>query len=413
MTIAGSDSNARLSMLVVSPAPLSEPLIGTAIQIVHRSLHLAEHFDVTLLSPTDSALLPASLKHAVAMHIPIQRIRRNTRQVVPRLLMSGATYHESRFSFELGETAKLLASAYDIVYLNSLFSWSLWRQLSQYTRGATLVVDHHNDDGDRFRQFAAADSSKIKRFAVSHLADRYDRRLRELGNHADVMLFVSQEDRLSAELTLGVNRRARLMTMESGVDFDNFMPLREQPRERRLVFVGSLDVHMNQIAVREILTNYWPLLSERIPDLKLSIAGRNPPEWMMQYSSPSIEIAASPVDIRPYLWKSIGMLAPFDVGGGRKLKMLEAMSAGTIVLATTAAMQGIAAGPGTHFLPISTPQDALTATQHIIDSPSAANEMRRNALAFARQQDWRTKTNEIASSLIELAQASRPMPFVA
>ena len=95
-----------------------------------------------------------------------------------------------------------------------------------------------------------------------------------------------------------------------------------------------------------------PQIREQKPDCSLAVVGRNPTAAVLQMAEkdPLIKIHADVPDIRPYLWGARVAVVPLKVGGGTRLKVYEAMAAGTPQVSTTIGAEGLLAEHGENIL---------------------------------------------------------------
>ncbi|HVF91170.1 MAG TPA: glycosyltransferase, partial [Blastocatellia bacterium] len=111
----------------------------------------------------------------------------------------------------------------------------------------------------------------------------------------------------------------------------------------RVVFVGSMDYHANVDAAVCFAREAWPALRERNPELVFTIVGRNPaPEVRALARIPGVEVTGTVGDVRPYYRDALAEVVPLRIGGGSRLKILEAMAAGVPVVSTRLGAEGLA-----------------------------------------------------------------------
>ena len=74
----------------------------------------------------------------------------------------------------------------------------------------------------------------------------------------------------------------------------------------------------------------------RVPGARLVLVGRRPPEWLCRQVAhlPGVELHPDVPDVRPYMAASALMVVPLRIGGGSRLKILEAIAAGLPVVST-------------------------------------------------------------------------------
>ena len=78
--------------------------------------------------------------------------------------------------------------------------------------------------------------------------------------------------------------------------------------------------------------------------------GRNPLETLKcrVASAPGVELHASVPDVRPFLARSMLLVVPLRIGGGSRLKILEAFAAGLPVISTRIGAEGLKVLSGVH-----------------------------------------------------------------
>jgi glycosyltransferase involved in cell wall biosynthesis len=153
--------------------------------------------------------------------------------------------------------------------------------------------------------------------------------------------------------------------------------------------MGRMDYHANIDAALHFAKTTWPLIHARRPELRLTIVGAQPPDAIRALASDNVVVTGTVDDVRPYYHSALVSVVPLRVGGGTRLKVLEAMAAGTPVVSTTLGAEGLAVTNGKDILIADAPEamaDAVVRMQS--DSPE-----RRELIANARQlvqtrYDW-------------------------
>ena len=98
----------------------------------------------------------------------------------------------------------------------------------------------------------------------------------------------------------------------------------------------------NVNAVLYFSDEIYPSIKEKIPDIKLYIVGRNPPEKIRQLTlDESIIVTGYVEDVRPYLSKSSIIVVPMLSGTGIKNKILEPMAMKKPVISTSIGARGL------------------------------------------------------------------------
>ena len=111
-----------------------------------------------------------------------------------------------------------------------------------------------------------------------------------------------------------------------------------------------MDYHANIDAALYFASKTWPLIHARRPELRLVIVGAQPAKAILALREQAITVTGTVDDVRPYYQSALMSVVPLRVGGGTRLKVLEAMAAGTPVISTTLGAEGLAVTPGKDIL---------------------------------------------------------------
>ena len=157
-------------------------------------------------------------------------------------------------------------------------------------------------------------------------------------------LTVSEDDKKNL-LKMSENK-AEVEVISNGVDTEYFnlsTMTYELKEENSLVFTGSMDWLPNSDAVIYFVKEILPLIWKKNNQVKFYIVGKNPSKEVLSLGNKDNRIIITGVvdDVRPYIAKSKIFVVPLRVGGGTRLKILEAMAMGKAIVSTTIAAEGI------------------------------------------------------------------------
>jgi glycosyltransferase involved in cell wall biosynthesis len=216
-------------------------------------------------------------------------------------------------------------------------------------KGIPWVLDQHNVESDLLRRMAQRGSWSIRRVYNQIEAAKFTREEKRIINAASAISATSVRDR---DLMARDCLRAPLAeVIENGVDCAFFEPTDPpRPRPNSLVFVGATHYFPNQDGMVFFMEEIFPLVRQEVPEVTLKIVGGRPSETLLAYQSNTVEVTGFVDDVRPYMWDSAVFVVPLRMGGGTRLKVVEALAAHVPVVSTALGAEGIEVESGKHLL---------------------------------------------------------------
>ena len=210
-------------------------------------------------------------------------------------------------------------------------------------------------------------------------------------------LLCSRED---AEILRGRYGALDLAYVPSGFDPELFRP-QHPPTERerhRLVFLGSMNYGPNVDGILWFAREVWPGLIERYPELELQIVGRDPTPEVTSLASDKILVTGRVDAVRPYLERASALIVPLRIGGGTRLKIVEALALGTPVVSTPIGAEGLGLIDGREIRLGADAQAFASAVVETLDNPAAA---RAQGAAGRERVHKRYRWDALAEELLD------------
>jgi glycosyltransferase involved in cell wall biosynthesis len=214
----------------------------------------------------------------------------------------------------------------------------------QKTR-ASLIFDTFNAEYRLQAQIAQVEArSGLRRVPAAFYsciqAMRLKRYERGLCLTADATIAVSEEDAASLRPLCGSRP---LHIVPSGLFVDDYaesVPI--DLGSQSLVFTGKMDYRPNIDAVTWFAHAIFPHILKTIPDVVWYVVGQRPTAAVEALAEhPNIHVTDTVPDVVPYLSGAAVYIAPLRMGSGTRLKLLEAMAAGSAIVATPTAASGL------------------------------------------------------------------------
>lgn len=159
---------------------------------------------------------------------------------------------------------------------------------------------------------------------------------------------------------------------------------------RQVIFVASMDSEANHDGAMFFLRQVWPLLQRQCPDAKVAFVGRNPlPELLAAHDGLKVVVTGKVDDVMGYYRGAAVAVVPLRSGGGTRLKILEAMAAGTPVVSTSVGCEGLDVTDGLDILIADDAAAFAMAVQRLLDDPGMRSSFAQQARATVEQvYDW-------------------------
>jgi glycosyltransferase involved in cell wall biosynthesis len=328
---------------------------GKRLRTLHLMLRLARRHQVTYLCRCDERGVEADKAReyfadqnieAVLIEEPIPR--KSGPLFYPRLavnLLSPSPYtvvaHGNR---RIRDWMRCRAAQRDVDLWQ--FEWPAYADYLRWLPGVRTVINAHNVESLIWQRYHQTETNPLKRWYIKHQWHKYERFERRLFAEATHVAACSDEDAHILRDSLAV---ATVSVVENGVDCAYFQQARSATRRpKQILFLGALDYRPNASAVNAFLDRVFPRVLAGDPEVRLCIVGRHPGPALARRirAVPQAELHADVPDVRPFLAQSAVMAVPLQVGGGSRLKILEALATGLPVISTRIGAEGLSFTPG-------------------------------------------------------------------
>ncbi len=256
-------------------------------------------------------------------------------------LFSDTSYHISRFispAFENKLTQMLRHNQYDMVILETLVP-AIYLPIIRKHSNAKIIMRSHNVEHEIWERIAKNSPFFPKKWYISLMAKRLKAFEVNHMNNYDFFAAISQKD-LDAFRKSGMEIPAAAIPI--GIDKKNYMPdYRQYTKKWSIGFIGSLDWQPNKEGLWWFLKKIWIRLSEKYPDLELHIAGRNTPPEFMNMNKKNVFVHGEVDDAKAFINQHPIMIVPLKSGSGMRVKILEGMALGRVVITSRMGLEGI------------------------------------------------------------------------
>lgn len=175
-----------------------------------------------------------------------------------------------------------------------------------------------------------------------------------------------------------------------GVDRSVYPYLNEASGPPRVVFTGTMSYYPNADGVRMFLRESWPLVKTQVPEAECWIVGAAPPEDIASYDgTQGVRVTGRVDDIGEYIESASVYIVPLRIGGGIRLKILEAMASGRAIVSTSVGCEGLNVKPGEHLRVEDEPASFARAVIELLSDRAGRDALRERARSLIEDvYDW-------------------------
>ena len=382
------------------------PHQGMAIRAYNLLAGLRERFRVHLYSLSSS---PDAAQHAAALREICERV-----EVMPAPVRTRARRALSLLTTRLPDMAlrayspafaqavlrALAESEYAILHVESIemAPYALAALGAGLPQRPRIVFDDLNAEYLLQKRASETDLRRPRRWvgAAYSLVQwrrlaRYERRICRL---ADCAVAVSEWDR---DALARLAPSANIAVVPNGIDAAHYVnysltdaaPIADAPGPK-LVFTGKMDFRPNVDAMCWFADDILPQIQAQIPDAHLYIVGQRPsPAVQALGSRRGVTVTGFVPDVRPYIAAADVYIVPMRMGGGTRLKVLEAMTMGKAIVSTSLGCEGYGLTPGRELVVADDAARFADETVALLRDPARRAQLGALAREFAvSRYDW-------------------------
>jgi polysaccharide biosynthesis protein PslH len=221
----------------------------------------------------------------------------------------------------------------------------------------------------------------------------------------DAVVAFTEEDLSALRALPGGSHETRFTRIPFGVTVPDPLPPRRPDEPPLLLFVGNYRHPPNVDAARRLVTEILPAVRRTVPGARLRLVGPNLPGDLLPSEADGVEATGYVSDLSPHFQEASVIVAPLRMGGGMRVKVLEAMAAGRPLVASRLAVAGLEVRGGEHVLLGESSREVSEAIVHLLEHPEEAEEVGRAGRAWvSRHATW----NSSAARYEELYESLAP-----
>ena len=393
-----------MRILFITPYLPYPPHHGGSIRVFELLRRLVERHPVTLASLMDTAEERAHVPalEALGMRVlvaPKPPVRQAASAKLQRLLSPQPRLLRELVDADLqrGIADLIRARAVDLVHCENLES----AHLAGGRAGVPRVLAEQAITHTLYERIAAARETPVTRLAGALDALKVRRYEQRVWREFEACITVNAEER---DVVLRAAPQAHVYVVPNGVDTTAFRPSTTPRPPATIIMTGSLDYFPNADGMQWFVSDIWPRIRQQAPAVEFMVVGKSTPEVDRSLSGvPALRLVGRVPDVRPYVAQATLFVVPLRIGGGTRLKILEALAQGIPVVSTSVGCEGLALVHDEHLLVADSATDFVAAVLRLMADAALRDRLAQNGRRLVEQRyDW----DRIVGGLEEAYQAT-------
>ncbi|MDZ4710638.1 MAG: glycosyltransferase family 4 protein [Saprospiraceae bacterium] len=386
------------------PYPLKD---GESIAVTHLSKALHQMgCELMLLSMNtnkhhfDTKQLPLDYNYFKQIHSVDVNISLNNWDAFVNLI-KGTSYHVTRFisdEFNQKLIELLKDNVFDVIQLETLYLAPYIPTIQKYTN-AIIALRAHNIEHEIWERIIDHHPNNLRRWYLKHLTKQLKKYELDQFEKYDLLIAFTDRD-LGKFRKLGYHNGA--ITSPIGIELNQYKASVSPPKPLSVTFIGALDWMPNSEALNWFLHKVWNRLRMLHSEFELHVAGRNCPENLKNLRLPGVIMHGEVENSNSFISQHPVMVVPLLSGSGMRVKILEGMALGKLIITTSLGLEGIPAIHKEHIMIADTPEEFITSFEYIYSHPEEMIQMGHRAVQFVSE---RYDTYKIAAGLLHKYQS--------
>ena len=351
----------------MSPYGLVPPHGGARIRIWRQLRWLSRHHQVTLVAMGEHGPESLSILNPLCQAVHLLPLARPGQ--LPANLPGAVGTYCSPAAREL--LPRLAQQSWDAAVFHFIYT-AWWSQF--FT--CPCVLEEHNIESQLFRQLASRQTESVRWRAQALQLEAFEN---QWWPRFPLRFAVSPSDQAVMQRRCPSGRTC-LAPNGSPVE----EPMRERLSKDRILFCGLLNYGPNLDGVGWLLNEIMPLVWRRRPTARVLVAGAHAPLGLTK--DERVEVLANPDDMAAVAQTCAVLAVPLRMGGGTRLKILDAMAWGLPIVSTGLGCQDLPVEPGRHLLVAEGAESFALALVKLLEEPQLAEQLRLQARRRAEEK---------------------------
>jgi polysaccharide biosynthesis protein PslH len=287
---------------------------------------------------------------------------------------------------------KLTHQDYDAIFCDGIYAL-----VNMPPTKVPILLNCHNVEYVIIERYKSIEPSLLKRIYAAIESSLLKKEETKALERVELAMACSSVDQ---EMLKKMCPGLKVFVVPNVVDTDAIVPESGQAPDAPapiLLFQGGMDWFPNRDAVSYFARQVLPLVQAEYPSVRFVVAGRNPPaEFIIELQNfSSTEFTGTVTDMGPYLRMATVIVVPLRVGGGTRIKILEAGAAGKPIVSSSLGAEGLDFKDGDEILIANSPTDFAGAVTTLLRDPNRRRQVGNAACARVREHHSQRNLNQV------------------
>lgn len=296
-------------------------------------------------------------------------------------LITRDSYNVSRFfspDFDMSLERILKTEKFDVVQLESLFMTPYIDTVRRFSK-AKLILRSHNLEYKIWQRMAKVSASGPRKAYLRLLAKRLKEYELGITSQVDGIATISPEDTANFK-ELGC--KTKIVTLPFGIDTSEYEVEGSYIFRPSLFHLGAMDWLPNVEGVEWFLNKSWGPILKSYPKLQLHLAGKSSEDFKAAKGLENVHLDGEVNSAKEYMHSKGIMIVPLLSGGGIRVKIIEGMAMGKVIISTSIGAEGIGVTHGENILLADTSAEFKARIDEIHEDQKMLERISKNARKF-------------------------------
>ena len=298
-----------------------------------------------------------------------------------KTLFTGKSYQIERF-YHKNMAAKLTEIVknehFDIIHIESIYMAPYIPLIRKYSK-AKILLRLHNIEHQIWERLSENESNPVLKLAYRVNAHQLQRVERRILHEVDGYMSISEPDyRYFHETAPEVPG----VVIPFGIDVDNYDMEDDDyiaTDHPSLFHLGSMNWSPNVEGILWFLDEVWPEILLSHPDLTFTLAGHDIPDSIRNRHDKNVTVMGAVPNANEFMMDYDIMVVPLLSGSGIRIKIVEAMALGRVVITTSIGAEGLDVQDGKHLFIANTPEEFVSVINKCVAMPDLCSIISENA----------------------------------